>query len=277
MDNKKRFTFAVLLLLFSLISVLPFLIASESELFNFLEQPLIILLPTVLITIIYLSKTKIALNNFYCLNKINLKDILLLSIIVLLMPAIVNYVTELFDFLVMDYSGEEVISINEDNSGLFYEVLDFIYKVVFFAVFPGVIEEILFRGTILGLLKELKLNYLVIILINGVLFGLFHANLEQFFYTTVMGFILTAIVYATKSLYASIYVHILYNFLVSLPDLVDIDNSKILSNLIDIMDNTKSLFWAMLSSLAVMFIIHILNSSRKVKTEEEFYKDAKIN
>lgn len=193
------------------------------------------------------------------------------------MPAIVNYVAELFDFLVIDYSSEEVISISGENSGLFYEVLDFIYRVVFFAVFPGVIEEILFRGTILGLLEELKINHLVIILINGVLFGLFHANMEQFFYTTVMGFILTAVVYATKSLYASIYVHIMYNLLVSLPYLVDIENSKILSNILDIMDNTKSLFWTILSSLAVMFIIHILNSSRKIKIEEEFYKDAKIN
>ena len=54
-------------------------------------------------------------------------------------------------------------------------------------------------------------------------------------------------------------------------------DSKILSNILDIMDNTKSLFWTILSSLAVMFIIHILNSSRKIKIEEEFYKDAKIN
>lgn len=271
MDNKKRFTFTVLLLLFSLILILPFIIASDSKLFIFLEQPLIILLPTILITIIYLSKTKIALNNFYYLNKIDLKDILLLSIIVLLMPAIVNYVAELFDFLVIDYSSEEVISISGENSGLVYEVLDFIYRLAFFAVFPGVIEEILFRGTILGLLEELKINHLVIILINGVLFGLFHANMEQFFYTTVMGFILTAIVYATKSLYASIYVHIMYNFLVSLPDLVDIDNSKILSNIIDIMDNTESLFWTILSSLAMVFIIHVLYSSRKVKTEKSYY------
>lgn len=78
------------------------------------------------------------------------------------------------------------------------------------AVAPGICEELLFRGTILGLLRP-KLKPVVLCLTVGLLFGMFHMSLFRIAPTAVLGVVLTVLTMWTGSIFPAILVHILNN------------------------------------------------------------------
>ncbi len=61
-----------------------------------------------------------------------------------------------------------------------------------------------------------------VIIMNGLLFGLFHMNMNQFVYTFFIGTVLSLSVYYTNSIYAGMIIHFVNNFLsiyvMSFPD-----------------------------------------------------------
>lgn len=73
-------------------------------------------------------------------------------------------------------------------------------------------EELIFRGAILNLLKErLPLN--VALVLQGLVFGIYHGNLVQAPPTAVLGIIMGFAVAATGSIWPAIIVHIVNNSL----------------------------------------------------------------
>lgn len=72
-------------------------------------------------------------------------------------------------------------------------------------------EEILFRGLIF---KELKanLNLLAALILQGLIFGIFHGNLLQFSYTFPAGIALGIIYFKFGSIWAPILIHLAWNF-----------------------------------------------------------------
>lgn len=78
------------------------------------------------------------------------------------------------------------------------------------SIAPGVCEELLFRGAILGLVKP-KLKPIVQCLLVGLLFGLFHLSVFRIGPTAVLGVILTALTVWSGSIFPSMLVHILNN------------------------------------------------------------------
>lgn len=78
------------------------------------------------------------------------------------------------------------------------------------AVAPGLCEELLFRGAILGLLRQ-KLKPLGQCLATGALFGIFHMSIFRVAPTAVLGVVLTALAVWTESIFPSMIVHILNN------------------------------------------------------------------
>ncbi len=70
-------------------------------------------------------------------------------------------------------------------------------------------EELLFRGLLAGRLA--RYGQKPGALVSALLFGLFHANLEQFFYAFLLGLLLAYAYYRTGSLGAPIVLHMLYN------------------------------------------------------------------
>ena len=51
------------------------------------------------------------------------------------------------------------------------------------------------------------------LIISSVLFGLMHLNVSQFFYATVMGFLIGAVMYSSRSIIPAIIVHFTNNFI----------------------------------------------------------------
>jgi len=82
------------------------------------------------------------------------------------------------------------------------------------------VEELIFRGLIYKTLIK-KFSVLWTIIIQAILFGLFHFNLIQSAYATLMGILLGYAVYKTKSIWPAVLMHIVNNLASSIiPELV---------------------------------------------------------
>ena len=101
-------------------------------------------------------------------------------------------------------------------------------------VVAAVVEEFLVRGIMYDALKPYGAG--VAIIISSVIFGLMHGSLQMFFYTTVLGFALGYIRYATDSLLVVTILHAMINavaaglmFFLSLIEITDGENVLIIS------------------------------------------------
>ena len=80
---------------------------------------------------------------------------------------------------------------------------------IFTAILPAICEENLNRGMLLNGTRGLGMKKCI--LINGLMFGLMHLNIEQFFYATLIGFFLGFVVYVTGSIYPCMIIHFMNN------------------------------------------------------------------
>lgn len=78
---------------------------------------------------------------------------------------------------------------------------------------PAICEEVVFRGTVAQSLAN-NSNKLGVIVLNGVLFAVFHANPAQTVHQFVLGAFLTLLVFRSGSLWTSVIVHLFNNVLV---------------------------------------------------------------
>lgn len=83
-------------------------------------------------------------------------------------------------------------------------------NLLFFIVISApIVEEFVFRGVILGLLKRYGDRFAIFI--SAILFGLIHANIEQFIYAFLIGLYFGFVLVKTKSLWTTILLHSLFN------------------------------------------------------------------
>lgn len=78
------------------------------------------------------------------------------------------------------------------------------------AIEPPLVEELVFRGAILGGYKKAGFKRAAIIM-SALLFGLFHMNLNQFVYAFAVGILFALVVEATGSIWSSMICHFLFN------------------------------------------------------------------
>ena len=91
----------------------------------------------------------------------------------------------------------------------------FVLSVVVTCILPAITEELLFRGIILNGLRK-RFNDICSIFMSALLFALMHQNLQQLIYPFLLGSIMAWIVLRTGSLFSSMLVHFINNFLVIL-------------------------------------------------------------
>ena len=87
-----------------------------------------------------------------------------------------------------------------------------ILSMLYIAFFAPIFEEILFRGLILNEIKD-NYNIPLAIILQGLMFGVFHGNMLQFLYASFLGIILGVIYIWTKSIYSCILCHMIFNIL----------------------------------------------------------------
>ncbi|MEJ6347806.1 CPBP family intramembrane glutamic endopeptidase [Holzapfeliella sp. He02] len=115
-------------------------------------------------------------------------------------------------------SGNQT-STNEASLNEILSKVNFLFPL--FVMFVGpVVEEYLFRGLFFNLFfkKETRLNNVVGIIVNGLLFGLMHETSISIYLLlySVMGMILASVYLFTKDIKSSIVVHIVNNVISSL-------------------------------------------------------------
>ncbi len=83
---------------------------------------------------------------------------------------------------------------------------------IFFAILPGVFEEIAFRGVLLHGLKS-RLTHVQLVLVAGIVFGFFHVDLFRIPGTSLLGVLLVIAVIRSGSIYPAMAWHALHNTL----------------------------------------------------------------
>lgn len=87
----------------------------------------------------------------------------------------------------------------------------FVVDVLLTAVLPAICEEFSMRGGLLSTAKNSFKNVWCIVLC-AVIFGLFHQNIRQVFYTALFGALAAYLTLRTKSLYPAMLMHFTNNF-----------------------------------------------------------------
>lgn len=85
-------------------------------------------------------------------------------------------------------------------------------ELVLSCVLPGFCEEFLHRGLMLHANKKHS-NPRFCLIISSILFGLTHLNIRQFFYAAILGLLMGYVTLAANSIYPSIIIHFMNNFL----------------------------------------------------------------
>lgn len=112
------------------------------------------------------------------------------------------------DFLeLIGFNLQEGTSINPTNFG------SFTLAVFVLALLPAIAEELIFRGIIFNGLRT-KFNETGAILISAIMFSLMHSSFQQFVYPFILGSIMAWLVIRTGSIFSSMLVHFINNFLV---------------------------------------------------------------
>jgi len=104
-------------------------------------------------------------------------------------------------------AAETFINSAIDLPSTFMQIMVFLM----IAVFPAVCEEFFFRGTLQEIFRKWFGNAHLSIILSGLLFGVIHFELFNFFAISLMGIVLGYLYFITKNLWVSILCHFLNN------------------------------------------------------------------
>ena len=104
-------------------------------------------------------------------------------------------------------------SLAEDNESLTGVVSmgGFIPSLLVIGIMPAIAEEAAFRGFLYGTLKNKKIPIFATCVITALVFAAYHMNLMQFIYVTVMGLIMSYIIWNSKSIFVTVFFHLINN------------------------------------------------------------------
>ncbi|MGL5085056.1 MAG: lysostaphin resistance A-like protein [Clostridium sp.] len=161
-----------------------------------LNHVIIFLIPA----IIYVVINKVSIKETFKLNKLYLKDMLVIVLLGFICQPIMTFFSLVTSFFFKNEIGAfmtEIVS------------TPYIILLMLVAVLPSITEEVTIRGVILSGYDN-KNKYKAA-LMTGLFFGMLHLDPQQFLYATVLGFILALVVRATKSIFAAVIIHFLIN------------------------------------------------------------------
>lgn len=155
------------------------------------------------LAIYYLMFRKKDINLFQIcqIKKVSVINVILIIISALVLSFITSSFLDLTQNIFKDYSSisEEMVKGLQSIPGIISAVL-----------IAPIMEETLFRGLIFNELRK-NINLTASIIIQAVIFGVFHGNLAQGIYAAVLGIVLAVIYLWTKSIVANIIMHVSFN------------------------------------------------------------------
>lgn len=170
----------------------------------FTQIGLLFLLPFLLFKILNKTTAKQTFK-FFSYKKISAKSVLVavgLGVVVFFLNV---YVSSFFNSIIQLFGYKPSVSSSSMPATWWVLLLNLLCT----AILPAICEETLHRGMLLK--GNSNLGMKKSILLSGLLFGLLHLNIEQFFYATIIGLFLGFICWTTSSIYPCIIVHFMNN------------------------------------------------------------------
>ncbi len=150
-------------------------------------------------------KVKDALK-FYNFRKISIRAVLI-SILIGIIVYILNVFVASFFSSVLTGVGYRSVSGSQTISGYPFWLL--LINLLVTAVLPAICEETAHRGMLLKGLSPAGRMWAIVL--SSVLFGLLHLNIEQVFYTTIIGFLVGYVASVTDTIYPAMIIHFMNN------------------------------------------------------------------
>lgn len=141
------------------------------------------------------------------INKLPPSDFIMFFFICAGAMYITNLLTQIITFVISLIKGSEVVNPAADALMNGNYIISFIYAVII----APIIEELIFRKLMLNKLR--RFGDLPAILMTGLAFGIFHFNLQQFFYAAVLGFLFAYITIRSNTIIYSVLLHMMINFI----------------------------------------------------------------
>lgn len=171
---------------------------------------LMFLLPVLLFSKLQKQKIKKTFSDFNY-HKMHISSILVCVLIGFLCYFLNLSIASFFGSLIRMFGYESAPSFGSTVTSDLPTILSFVLEVVTVAVLPAICEETMHRGLLLKGYSCLGIKHAVIL--SSLLFGLMHLNINQFFYATVLGFIIACSVIISKNIIPAIIIHFMNNFL----------------------------------------------------------------
>lgn len=275
-------TYFILLILFTTfrllnaLGVFSFVSSHSDYIFTLITQVGILFLVTFLMyRIIFKQKPKEIFKNFM-VKKVSGKTIFYALLLGITVYFIIIFVSTFFSvwLQIIGYEPITKYGTGEKTYSTFWE---FLLGVFFVAVLPGLFEEFTNRGMLMSGFK--KGSPVRAVLLSGLLFGLMHLNINQFFYATVSGMIMATVVVITKSIWPSVIIHFTNNALNTYVTYAT-ENDLFGANLPNFLDSTtitifgKFLLYLIFISF-VVFICILLISKIFIEKKKQQYKKFK--
>lgn len=129
-----------------------------------------------------------------------IRDYLLLLVMGAAMAQFGNMIVSIVQVFLQSTTYEDTMTLVTDGKSL----MEMIY---WMGIVAPVAEETVFRWMVYARLRDyLKMPYAVVI--SGLLFGIYHGNIVQFLYASLLGCLFAYLMEMTGSLYASVLLHI---------------------------------------------------------------------
>lgn len=244
------------------------------------------LLPVLLLSLFQKQKVKTTLYNFG-FSKIQVLPIIISIVIGFLCYFLNNAIASFFSNM-LDLVGYETLpSISSTVRSTPYTLPMFLLNVLTTAILPCVCEETAHRGLLLK--GSYSLGITNALILSSVMFGLMHLNINQFFYATILGFIIGVVAVVSKNIIPAIIIHFINNFLnvyISFARTNNLFGSKFYTSYINFMNSgdnfivvfLKNFLILMALIFTIVFLISLLLKETRIKKVNKMLTDiANIN
>lgn len=227
----------------------------------------IILIPT----LFYLKMRQYSLKRVLRLNKISIKQAVLIPIIVIFSYPIgvfLNYIM----LIILNYFGKvsaNAVPIPESGQ-------EMIIGLIVIALSAGICEEIMFRGFVMKAYERQGVAKSIVY--SAILFGLFHFNVQNLLGPIYLGILFGYIVYKTDSIFSSIIAHatnnafaLILGMLVSKINIdpevaVDVAAQGVISDTLTMIIGAIGIgFIAIISGVIVFFLLKLLPETKNTR------------
>ncbi len=262
------------LLLRYVVSILPLADNYVEWIFSFCSQ--LVLNFTVVVALYFILNRDKELGDFtdafYIKKPKNLSPATLSIIIV--MPFVLRYASVGLSYLTQVFLLNLGFTTVSGAGTIYSSPWVFVAEVVTTAVLPAFCEEFYNRGVLLSATSDMKDGWGKALFL-GLMFGLFHQNVQQFFYTFFAGFVFGIVAMKTKSIWPCVYMHFVNNFLSVLYDYSS-QRGNFIGQLYDMFYETILptffliifLSW-IIAAAAVVYMCYLIMKESKQTVQEE--------